>query len=80
MTDQGDAPLPEGGGGSRSRLVGRVTRVAPRGGLRRAVAIIAGGQALAAILVALTYPSPPGSTRRRNSARSRRSCRCCRSS
>ena len=56
MTDQGDAPLPEGGGGTRSRLVGRVTRIAPSGGLRRAVAIIAGGQALAAILVALTYP------------------------
>ena len=57
MTDQGDAPLPEGSGGSRSRLVSRVTRVAPRGGLRRAVAIIAGGQALAAIIVALTYPA-----------------------
>ena len=56
MTQQGDAPLPEGSGGRRSRLVSRITRVAPSGGLRRAVAIIAGGQALAAIIVALTYP------------------------
>src|SRR4029079_17861262 len=56
MTQQGDAPLPQGSGGRRSRLVSRITRVAPSGGLRRAGAIISGGEAPAATIVALTYP------------------------
>jgi O-antigen/teichoic acid export membrane protein len=57
MSDRGDTPVPESSGGTRGRLVSRMRRIAPSGGLRRAVAIIAGGQALAAILVALTYPA-----------------------
>jgi O-antigen/teichoic acid export membrane protein len=36
--------------------VRRLTGLAPKGGLRRSVAVIAGGQALAAIVVALAYP------------------------
>jgi O-antigen/teichoic acid export membrane protein len=57
MSDQGEAPLPRGKGGTRKQLLRGLMRIAPEGGLRRAVATIAGGQALAAVLVALTYPA-----------------------
>src|SRR5262249_27264846 len=51
-----DGSVPGAGApGSRTRL-GRLSGLVPRGGLRHAVAIIAGGQALAALVVALAYP------------------------
>jgi O-antigen/teichoic acid export membrane protein len=57
MSGHGGAPPPPGNGGLRDRFLYGMTRVVPSGGLRRAVVTIAGGQALAAILVALTYPA-----------------------
>jgi O-antigen/teichoic acid export membrane protein len=46
-----------GPGGLRARVGRGITAAAPRGGLRRAVAVLAGGHALAAIVVAATYPA-----------------------